>query len=135
MDSFSCLARHEKLQDKLELLNDEVAECKIDLLNRKNLDLNFKDTHMDMSMDMWIVHNRTNFKHELEKAAYQPAAYEVKKPKCLISYYGVTNESCYYQSDTESGEADFQDTLGEHLVEARWKYFTIDVKDQYECDK
>ena len=134
MDSFSFLARHEKLQDKLELLNDEVAECKIDLLNRKNLDMNFKDTHMDMSMDMWIVHNRTNFKHELEKAAYQPV-YEVKKPKCLISYYGVTNESCYYQSDTESGEADFQDTLGEHLVEARWKYFTIDVKDQYECDK
>ena len=47
MDSFSFLARHEKLQDKLELLNDEVAECKIDLLNRKNLDMNFKDTHME----------------------------------------------------------------------------------------
>merc|ERR1719342_739613 len=126
--------RHEKLQDKLEMINDEVAECKIDLINRKNLDMNFKDTKMDLSMDMWIIHNRTDFKNELEKPAYQPV-YEVKKPKCLISYYGVTNESCYYQSDTESGEADFQDTLGEHLVEARWKYFTIDVKDQYECDK
>jgi len=127
--------RHEKLQDKLELIQDEVAECKIDLLNRKNLDLNYKDTHMDLSMDMWIVHNRTDFKHELEKEAYKPVSYAVKKPKCLISYYGVTNESCYYQSQSESGEADFQDTLGQHLVEARWKYFTIDVKDQYECDR
>ena len=23
---------------------------------------------------------------------------------------------------------------GEHLVEAHWKYFTIEVRDQYECD-
>ena len=27
------------------------------------------------------------------------------------------------------------DTLGQHLVEAHWKYFTIKVRDQYECDK
>ena len=129
------MARHEKLQDKLEQINDEVAECKIDLLNRKNLDMNFKDTHMDMSMDMWIVHNRTNFKHELEKAAYQPAAYEVKKPKCLISYYGVTNETCWYETEGERSEDAYVDALGHHLVEAHWKYFTIDVKDQAECDK
>ena len=24
--------------------------------------------------------------------------------------------------------------LGQHLIEAHWKYFTIEVKDQYECD-
>ena len=40
-----------------------------------------------------------------------------------------------YNSKTESAEADYTDTLGKHQVEAHWKYFTIDVKDQYECDK
>ena len=40
-----------------------------------------------------------------------------------------------YDSKTESIEADVADTLGQHLVEAHWKYFTINVKDQYECDK
>ena len=44
--------------------------------------------------------------------------YEFKneKSKCLISYYGATNETCWYKSNTESIEADFQDTLGEHQV-------------------
>ena len=45
--------------------------------------------------------------------------------KCLISYYGITNETCWYPSKIESVEADYADTLGEHLVEAHWKYFTI----------
>lgn len=58
-----------------------------------------------------------------------------KVAKCLISYYGVTNETCWYPSKIESGEADYADTLGQHLVEAHWKYFTIEVRDQYECDK
>ena len=46
--------------DKLELIQDDVAECKIDLMNKKNLALNYKDTKMDMSMDMWIIHNRSH---------------------------------------------------------------------------
>ena len=56
--------------------------------------------------------------------------YEPKKliAKCLISYYGITNETCWYPSKIESAEADYGDTLGEHLVEAHWKYFTIEVK-------
>ena len=40
----------------------------------------------------------------------------------------------YLSSFLESAEADYGDTLGEHLIEAHWKYFTIEVKDQYECD-
>jgi len=126
--------RQQQLLDKLEFIQDSVAECKIDLLNKKNLALNYKDTKMDMSMDMWIIHNRSDITQPPEEATtYKP--YEEQKHKCLISYYGVTNESCYYQSNSESGEADFQDTLGEHLVEAKWKYFTIDVVDAYECDR
>jgi len=127
--------RHEQLLDKLEMINDDLAECKIDLLNKKNLALNYKDTKMDMSMDMWIIHNRSDVTAAPEEATTYKPTYQAKRPKCLISYYGVTNESCYYQSDSESGEADFQDTLGEHLVEAKWKYFTIDVADAYECDR
>ncbi len=44
-------------------------------------------------------------------------------------------ETCWYPSKIESGEAEEQDTLGQHLIEAHWKYFTIDVRDAYECDK
>merc|ERR1711974_529987 len=55
--------------------------------------------------------------------------------KCLISYYGVTNETCWYETEGERSEDAYVDALGHHLVEAHWKYFTIDVKDQAECDK
>merc|ERR1712174_162718 len=98
--------------------------------------INYKDTKMDLSMDMLIVHNRSDNKVEPEKTTLRPK-YEFKneKSKCLISYYGATNETCWYKSNTESIEADFQDTLGEHQIEATWKYFTIDVVDQYECDR
>ena len=128
--------RHDKLQDKLDLIKDEVAECKIDLLNKRQMAINYKDTKMDLSMDMLIVHNRSDNKVEPEKTTLRPK-YEFKneKSKCLISYYGATNETCWYKSNTESIEADFQDTLGEHQIEATWKYFTIDVVDQYECDR
>jgi hypothetical protein len=60
---------------------------------------------------------------------------EAESPKCLISYYGVTNETCWYETEGEKSEDSYVDALGHHLVEAHWKYFTIDVKDQYECDK
>ena len=132
-------ARHEKLHDKLELIQDDVASCKIDALNKQSFDddLSYKDTHMDLSMEMWIVHNRSDYTYSTTMYTLAPysQAPDYDQAKCLISYYGVTNETCWYQSDSESVEADFQDTLGEHLVEAHWKYFTIDVKDQYECDK
>ena len=36
--------------------------------------------------------------------------------KCLISYYGITNETCWYPSKIESAEADVQDTLGNKIV-------------------
>merc|ERR1712002_659261 len=35
----------------------------------------------------------------------------------------------------QKSEDSYADALGHHLVEAHWKYFTIDVKDAYECDK
>ena len=92
---------------------------------------------MDLNMEMWIIHNKTKayqttigYTYPTEAPEYKPTTH-----KCLISYYGITNETCWYQSDSESAEADFTDTLGKHKIEAHWKYFTIDVKDQYECDK
>jgi hypothetical protein len=129
----------EKLQDKLEVLVDDVATCKIDLLNAGIVSSadHGRDTHMDMNMEMWIIHNKTKSYETTIQYTYPTEAPTYKKEynKCLISYYGITNETCWYDSKSESIEADFHDTLGKHKVEAHWKYFTIDVKDQYECDK
>ena len=87
-------------------------------------------------MEMWITHNRSQVEYSTIKYTVPTTYYAAPQQvaKCLISYYGHTNETCWYPSKTESGEADFEDTLGQHLVEAHWKYFTIEVKDQYECD-
>ena len=47
----------------------------------------------------------------------------------------MTNETCWYESEGERSEDNYVDALGHHEVEAHWKYFTIDVADQAECDK
>ena len=66
-------------------------------------------------MEMWITHNRSKVEYSTVKYTlpttkyYEPAK---KMAKCLISYYGITNETCWYPSKIESGEADVQDTLG-----------------------
>ena len=49
-------------------------------------------------------------KHCVGTTYYAPVA--KKMAKCLISYYGITNETCWYPSKIESAEADVQDTLG-----------------------
>ena len=36
--------------------------------------------------------------------------------KCLVSYYGVTNETCWYETDGERSEDNYVDALGPHLV-------------------
>ena len=74
---------------------------------------------------MWITHNRSQVEYSTIKYTLPTTYYEApeKMAKCLISYYGITNETCWYPSKIESGEADFEDTLGQHLVEAHWKYF------------
>lgn len=128
----------EKLADKLEFYKDDLDTCKIDLLAAQQIqdEHSYKDTHMDLDMEMWITHNRSEIEYSTVKYTAPTTYYvsEKKMAKCLISYYGVTNETCWYPSKIESGEADVQDTLGQHLVEAHWKYFTIEVRDQYECD-
>ena len=50
----------------------------------------------------------------LGTSTYAPAV--KKMAKCLISYYGITNETCWYPSKIESAEADVQDTLGNKIV-------------------
>ena len=79
----------------------------------------FKDTHMDLGMEMWISHNRSKVEYStvtytLGTSTYAPV--EKKMAKCLISYYGITNETCWYPSKIESAEADVQDTLGNTIV-------------------
>jgi len=138
-------ARLESLTDTFQNAKDELAECRIhNLAKSVNTDLSGsienKDTHVDLTMEMYITHNKTT----LYKPTYKPIYFttekniykkEVESPKCLISYYGVTNETCWYETEGEKSEDSYVDALGHHLVEAHWKYFTIDVKDQYECDK
>ena len=135
----------DRLEGYLDKLKDDLAEQRINNL-KNNLpdtdddEIDSKDTHVDLSMEMYIVHNKTT----LYKPTYAPVYYTTEKPyyqekehqaKCLVSYYGVTNETCWYETDGERSEDNYVDALGHHLVEAHWKYFTIDVADQAECDK
>ena len=135
----------DRLEAYLEKLKDDLAEQRIENLKNsmpdvKDEEYDSKDTHVDLSMEMFIVHNKTT----LYKPTYAPVYYSTEKPyyekeehqaKCLISYYGITNETCWYESEGEKSEDNYVDALGHHLVEAHWKYFTIDVADQAECDK
>jgi len=134
----------DRLKEYLEKLKDALAEQRIQNLKKNMPDfetpIDTKDTHVDLSMEMFIVHNKTN----LYQPTYPPIYYSTEAPyyptkhkqaKCLISYYGVTNETCWYESEGQRSEDSYVDALGHHLVEAHWKYFTIDVEDQAECDK
>ena len=53
----------EKLRDKAEVVADNVADCKLGLIGAKFRDeaeaRNYKDTHVDLSMEMWILHNKS----------------------------------------------------------------------------
>merc|ERR1711970_1124213 len=138
-------ARLEKRQDKLQTLKDTLADCRLANLAAQvpsdaGDEIDTKDTHVELSMEMFIVHNRTNLYKPTAKTIYfttkKPYTTQAPpQPKCLISYYGVTNETCWYESEGEKSEDSYVDALGHHLVEAHWKYFTINVKDAYECDK
>merc|ERR1719290_468006 len=138
-------AKLDRKKEYLEKIKDDLAEQRIENLKKKIPDeekeVENKDTHVDLSMQMFIVHNKTS----LYKPTYAPVYYHTEAPyykkknepqaKCLISYYGVTNETCWYETEGERSEDSYVDALGHHLVEAHWKYFTVDVKDQAECDK
>merc|ERR1711872_35801 len=108
----------EKLQDQLQDVRDSVAEARIKLLAKNfkydNDELETKDTHVDLSMEMFITHNKTT----LYKPTYAPVYYSTegyyKQPyesqgKCLISYYGYTNETCWYESEGEESEDNYVD--------------------------
>ena len=58
--------------------------------------------------------------YTLGTSTYAPVA--KKMAKCLISYYGITNETCWYPSKIESAEADVQDTLGNKILD---QYFVL----------
>ena len=135
----------ERLGAYLEHIKDQLAEQRINNLknslpNTYDDEIDTKDTHVDLNMEMYIVHNKTT----LWKPTYAPVYYTTEQPyykkeefqaKCLISYYGYTNETCWYETDGEKSEDDYVNALGHHTVEAHWKYFTIDVANQTECDK
>jgi len=133
----------DKLMETLQITKDKLAEVKIQILAKKleggEEDLETKDTHVDLNLEMFITHNSTRISDRPNDVYYTTEGYEKEyveeSAKCLISYYGTTNETCWYESEGEESEDAYVDALGHHLVEAHWKYFTIDVKDQAECDK
>ena len=49
-------------------------------------------------MDMWITHNKSKVEYSTYAytypTTYAPVKYE--QAKCLITYYGYTNETCWY---------------------------------------
>merc|ERR1711970_1221426 len=104
----------ERKMEYLERMKDKLAEQRIENLKKsipdEQSEQESKDTHVDLSMEMFITHNKTT----LYKPTYPPI---------------------YYSTEGEKSEDAYVDALGHHLVEAHWKYFTIDVKDQAECDK
>jgi len=131
----------EKLTDRLEKVRDDSAQCKLDLMSARSVEEEQynKDTHVDLAMDMWIVHNKSKVVYATTtQFAYPTTPHPVLQPhsKCLITYYGRTNETCWYETGDEGGEAAAAAALGQHhLVEAHWKYFTVSVRDAYQCDR
>ncbi len=94
----------EKLRDKAEELRDKVAECKLELISARAHDdeaaADYKDTHVDLSMEMWILHNKTtpmptttSVTYSYTTTTYAPPKQE--KGSCLLTYYGYTNETCW----------------------------------------
>ena len=53
----------EKLRDKAEAVADHVADCRLELIGVKFHDeaeaRNYRDTHIDLSMEMRILHNKS----------------------------------------------------------------------------
>jgi len=132
----------EGLTETLQGLRDKLAESKLEILSKKleaqQPEDEDGDTHVDLSMEMFITHNKSapTPPEPIYFATEGPPVEEVEEiGTCLISYYGATNETCWYETEGEQSEDEYVDALGHHLVEAHWKYFTINVKDQPECDK
>ena len=71
----------EKLTDKLTDLKDKLAELKIQLLAKKmkpDEEIDTKDTHVDMNLEMMIVHNKTNLYKPEEYSIYYTTGIEHK---------------------------------------------------------
>ena len=81
----------EKLRDKAEVVADNVADCKLGLIGAKFRDeaeaRNYKDTHVDLSMEMWILHNKS--REEEDDESSHPSA------ESLISLISVSNYTFY----------------------------------------
>ena len=59
----------EKLADKLEFYKDDLDQCKIDLIAANTFidDHSYKDTHLDLGMEMWITHNKSKVEYSTVK--------------------------------------------------------------------
>ena len=84
-------AKLEKLNDKLDQLRDDLAECKIKLLGKQTWyageDLEYKDTHVDLNMEMIITHNKT----VVYKPTVKPIYYSTEK---YYKYERKINKNC-----------------------------------------
>ena len=107
----------EKLQDHLEVEKDRMSQCKLDLMNVESFhETQYnKDTHVDLAMDMWITHNKTKVAYSTKHFSYHPSTTPMPrydKFKCLLSYYGYTNETCWYDTKNNYAEAGYSGALG-----------------------
>ena len=70
----------EKLTDKLEFYKDDLDQCKIDLIaaNQWTDDHSYKDTHLDLGMEMWITHNKSKVEYSTMKYTMATEGYVPK---------------------------------------------------------
>lgn len=86
-----------KAGDDIKKNKDELAHCRIDILNAKNKKTPkfLRDTHVNLDMQMWITHNETKDEYYAPgtyKPEYKPPVYPTQR----IFYEPHTTKTTYY---------------------------------------
>ena len=86
-----------KAAEDIKTNKDDLAHCRIDILNAKNKHSPkyLRDTHVNLDMQMWITHNETkeqNYYPGTYKPAYKPPVYPTQR----IYYEPYTTKTTYY---------------------------------------
>jgi predicted nucleic acid-binding Zn-ribbon protein len=86
-----------KATEDIKTNKDELAHCRIDILNAKNKHSPkyLRDTHVNLDMQMWITHNETkeqNYYPGTYKPEYKPPVYPTQR----IYYEPYTTKTTYY---------------------------------------
>ena len=86
-----------KSTEDIKKNKDELARCRVDILNAKNKHAPKynRDTHVNLDMQMWITHNETKeqlYAPAVYKPAYKPPTYPTQR----IYYEPYTTKTTYY---------------------------------------